>query len=94
MPDPKTFTDTEIAPLHSLDEWEEDVLKRYPEREGTVKTKEDFRNYDEPGRETVKEFYKLNHTYQTYEFVMEKKADYLRFNKREMPIWNAFNFLH
>jgi inositol oxygenase len=36
----------------------------------------------------------LNHKYQTYDFVQQKKADFLQFNKREMPIWNAFDFLN
>jgi inositol oxygenase len=42
----------------------------------------------------VKEFYKLNHTYQTFEFVQNKRKDYLAFNKKEMPIWDAFDFLN
>ena len=57
----KNFSPTEISPLASLDEWEEDVLKRYPEEENT-KTKEEFRNYEAPARDTVREFYRLNHT--------------------------------
>ncbi len=85
-----------ISPLANLDEWEMDVLERYPDPNAiaTNKSTDEFRNYNEPGRDTVKEFYKLNHTYQTYDFVVEKKADYLRFNRREMPIWEAFNFLN
>ena len=31
---------------------------------------------------------------QTYDFVLEKKADYLKFDKKEMPVWNAFDFLN
>ena len=50
----KTFTQTEIAPLGSLDEWEEDVLKRYPEQEEPTKEKSAFRNYDAPVRDTVR----------------------------------------
>ena len=34
------FTEKEIAPLSSLDEWEDDVLLRYPE----PKAKTEFRN--------------------------------------------------
>ena len=55
-------------PLASLDVWEDDVLTRYPEP--FEKAKEKYRNYDEPGRDTVREFYRLNHTYQTYDFVL------------------------
>ena len=83
-------------PLANLDEWEMDILKRYPDPDDIAqgKTKEEFRNYEEPARDTVKEFYRLNHKYQTYDFVQEKKADFLQFNKREMPIWKAFDFLN
>lgn len=92
----KNLSATEIAPLASLDEWEEDVLKRYPEADTTAnnKKKEEYRNYDSPVRDTVREFYRLNHTYQSYDFVQEKRADFLKFNKREMPIWDAFQFLN
>lgn len=84
----------EINPLNSLDEWEEDVLERYPEIDNTSKAKEEFRNYETPGRDTVKEFYRLNHKYQTYDFVLEKKNEFLQFNKKEMPVWDAFDFLN
>ena len=90
----KTFTQTEIAPLASLDEWEEDVLKRYPEQERLPKAKEAFRNYEDPARDTVREFYRLNHTYQTYDFVQAKRNEFLQFNKKEMPVWDAFQFLN
>ncbi len=86
----------ETNPLSNLDEWEEDVLKRYPDPETIVQEKsvEEYRNYDDPKRDTVREFYRLNHTYQTYDFVMEKRAKYLTFSKKEMPIWSAFDFLN
>ena len=85
-----------VNPLASLDEWEEDVLLRYPDPESiaTSKSTEEYRNYDDPKRETVKEFYRLNHTFQTYDFVQKKRADYLKFDKKEMPVWDAFNFLN
>ena len=84
------------APLMNLDEWENDLLERYPDPSmiNTSKTAKEFRNYDEPPRDTVREFYRLNHKYQTYDFVVEKKASFLAFDKREMPIWNAFDFLN
>ena len=83
-------------PLKNLDEWEEDVLLRYPDPESIAQAKssEAYRNYEDPARDTVKEFYRLNHTYQTYDFVQEKRADFLRFNKKEMSVWNAFEFLN
>jgi inositol oxygenase len=84
------------APLKSLDEWEEDVLRRYPDPETIAKDKsvEDYRNYDTPVRDTVKEFYRLNHTYQTFDFVLQKQKEFLSFSKAKMPIWDAFDFLN
>lgn len=86
----------EHTPLGSLDEWEEDVLKRYPDPDSIAqgKTTAEYRNYDTPVRDTVREFYRLNHRYQSYDFVMQKRADFLQFNKREMPVWDAFQFLN
>ena len=94
MPDP--FTPQETNPLASLDHWEDDLLERYPDPDAiaTAKTKEAYRNYDDPVRDTVKEFYRLNHTYQTYAFVKEKQKEYLSFSKKEMPVWDAFQFLN
>lgn len=88
------FSEKEISPLTSLDEWEDDVLQRYPEPNTIAKAKDEFRDYTDPKRETVKEFYRLNHTYQTYDFVLQKEAEYLKFDKKEMPIWQAFDFLN
>jgi inositol oxygenase len=84
------------SPLRSLDEWEEDVLRRYPDPETIVREKsvEEYRNYETPVRDTVKEFYRLNHTYQTFEFVQEKRKAFLSFSKARMPIWDAFDFLN
>lgn len=83
-------------PLGNLDEWEEDLVRRYPDPEAiaTGKSTEEYRNYDNPERDTVREFYRLNHQYQTYDFVLEKEANFLAFDKKEMPIWEAFQFLN
>jgi len=84
------------SPLNNLDEWEHDVLNRYPDPAAinSEKKEAEFRNYEETVKDGVKEFYRLNHTYQTYDFVIQKKADYLKFDKKEMPIWKAFDFLN
>lgn len=85
----------EKTPLNSLDEWEEDVLKRYPHPESSTKTKEEFRNYTDSDRmDTVKEFYRLNHKYQTYDFVCEKEEAFLKFDQRKMSLWEAVDFLN
>ncbi|MFM2363479.1 MAG: hypothetical protein RLZZ316_2381 [Bacteroidota bacterium] len=86
----------EAVPLQNLDEWEDDLLRRYPDPEkiAAAKDAEAYRNYEEPARDTVKEFYRLNHKYQTHEFVMGKREDYLKFDKKEMTVWDAFDFLN
>ncbi|WP_153800534.1 inositol oxygenase family protein [Foetidibacter luteolus] len=89
-----TYSTEEINPLGSIEEWEDDVLERYPEPGQPAKKKEEFRNYDNPQRDTVREFYRLNHKYQTYDFVQEKKNEFLQFNRKEMPVWNAMEFLN
>ena len=79
-------------PLQSLDQWEDFVADRYPQP-GT-KGKDDYRNYDNPGRDSVREFYRLNHRYQTYEFVLEKKRQYLSLDRAEMGVWEAMEHLN
>lgn len=86
---------TTNQPLENIEHWEEDILKRYPDPDLSEKEKEDFRNYDDSERaETVKEFYRLNHTFQTYDFVCQKESDFLQFNRKEMSLWDAVDFLN
>ena len=53
-----------------------------------------FRNYDEPARDTVREFYRQNHAHQTLDFVLQKKADYLRLARKKMTVWEALDYLN
>jgi inositol oxygenase len=96
LPSSDELSQSALNPLKSLDVWEDDVLERYPDPESiaTDKSTEAYRNYESPERETVREFYRLNHTYQSYDFVVSKKANYLKFDKKEMPVWDAFQFLN
>ena len=81
-------------PLSSLEDWEDDILRRYPDPEITKK-KDEYRNYNDSDRySTVREFYRLNHKYQTYDFVSAKEDEFLAFNKREMSIWDALDYLN
>ena len=75
-----------------MEMWEDDVLTRYPEKQ--EKKKEEFRNYDAPEIDTVRQFYKTNHEHQTYDFVLEKEQQYLSLNKKEMKLWDAVEFLN
>lgn len=90
------FSEKKQNPLNSLEDWDEDVLKRYPDPASIAseKTQDEFRNYEAPARDSVRDFYDLNHKFQTYEFAKEKKENYLKFDKKEMPIWESFDFLN
>ena len=58
------------------------------------KDREKFRSYAEPARDTVREFYRINHAQQTYDFVVAKKTDFLRRNRRQMTPWAALDYLN
>ena len=87
------------APLKSLDEWEDDLQRRYPEPatpgvKPAGKAADEFRNYRTEARPSVKEFYRLNHRHQTVDFVRAKRNEYLPRAKRRMGIWEALEFLN
>lgn len=109
----QTQPSPEGRPLASLDEWEDDLLRRYPEPESTslkatgisrtngsstddssAGGSNSFRNYAAEARPSVKEFYRLNHQYQTLEFVEHKRRQYLSLDKQRMGIWEAMEFLN
>ncbi|MGD9636664.1 MAG: inositol oxygenase family protein [Pirellulales bacterium] len=64
----------------------------YPEP--AAKAREDYRNYDAPARDTVREFYRQNHRFQTYDFVHQKKREFLGFGRRQMGIFEALDYLN
>lgn len=83
------------SPMHDVDDWENDVLQRYPDKEDLEKKKEAFRNYVDSERvDGVREFYRMNHTFQTYKFVCEKEKEFLKFDRKEMSLWGAVDFLN
>jgi inositol oxygenase len=98
--DPKT----QNGPLSNLGEWEDFLKERYPEPAGTPaqpfqtvnpnKKKEEFRNYEANARPSVREFYRLNHRHQTYEFVQAKRKEFLGLNRMKMGVWEAAEYLN
>ena len=92
------------SPLQHLEEWEDFLKTRYPEPAGNgtkpfqatdpKKEKAQFRNYEADARPSVREFYRLNHQHQTYDFVQAKKKEYLTQSRRTMGIWEAMEFLN
>jgi len=101
---------TENQPLQSLDEWEDFLKGRYSEPGKTAaecaenrkpavgydpeKKQTEFRNYEADARPTVREFYRLNHTHQTYDFVQAKHRQYLGLNRMQMGVWEAAEYLN
>jgi inositol oxygenase len=59
-----------------------------------IKNAEGYRNYAVEARSCVKELYRLNHANQTLDFVLKKRAEYGKFDKAEMGIWEAMEFLN
>lgn len=90
------------GPLGDLDEWEDDLLRRYPEPAAEEafqatdpnKKPDNFRDYDADARPSVREFYRLNHRHQTVEFVRGKQAQYGALGQRRMGLWEAIEFLN
>jgi inositol oxygenase len=93
-------------PNSVLEEWESFVKERYPEPAPTAaaaqpfqatdpaKKKTEFRNYEANARPSVREFYRLNHTNQTLDFVQAKRKEYLGLNRMKMGIWEAAEYLN
>ena len=94
----------DAAPLQDLEEWEDFLKTRYPEPAGTAapafqatnpdKKQEEFRNYEADARPSVREFYRLNHRHQTYDFVQGKHREFLSLSRRRMGIWEAMEYLN
>lgn len=80
----------EPQPLRELDEWDDFVAARY--RQG--KSEEEFRNYKQDANPTVTEFYRLNHRYQTLDFVRRKKAEFCGLKRGKKSIWEMAEYLN
>jgi inositol oxygenase len=85
---------SDARPLERLDDWDDFVQARYAAPAATQKAKEQFRDYAKLARPGVREFYRLNHTRQTRDFVLSKKREYLALGKRRMGVWEAMEFLN
>jgi inositol oxygenase len=78
------------APLENIEEWDDFVGTRYQ----PGKTEEQFRSYRADANPGVTEFYRQNHTHQTLNFVLGKRAEYLSFQRAKKSIWEAAEFLN
>jgi inositol oxygenase len=83
----------ESARQNVLHAWEEFIEEQVYPRPG-AKAQEDYRNYNNPAQDTVREFYKQNHRAQTFEFVSKKRDEFLALNHRRMSVFEALDFLN
>ena len=77
-------------PLSNLEQWDDFVEGRY--KEG--KSESEFRQYDEKATPGVAEFYRLNHQYQTVDYVLEKEKQYFGLKRGEKSVWEAAEYLN
>ena len=78
------------GPLGDLDEWDEFLAGRY--KEG--KSEEEFRKYDAEANPGVAEFYRLNHEFQTFDYVMGKEREYFGLTRGTKTVWEAAEYLN
>lgn len=78
------------GPLDKLEQWEDFVKQRY----NPDKKESEFRQYTAEAPKGVQEFYRLNHTHQTREFVLRKKREYAALGRRQMGVWEAMEYLN
>ena len=86
----RMHTVTAENPLQHLDDWDDYIASRY--KEG--KAEEEFRNYDAEANPGVAEFYRLNHANQTFDFVLQKRKEYLGLTRGKKSIWEAADYLN
>ena len=88
----------DATPLQNLEEWEDFLKTRYPEPAAVTqpfratdpeKKEEAFRNYEAEARPSVREFYRLNHHHQTWDFVQAKRREFLSLSRRQMGVWEG-----
>src|SRR5258707_3997697 len=78
------------GPLKQLDDWDDFVATRY--RQG--RSEEEFRNYEADANPTVTQFYRQNHAGQTFDFVVNKKAEYCGLNRGKKRILEMAEYLN
>ncbi|MBT9329718.1 inositol oxygenase family protein [Paracidobacterium acidisoli] len=85
-----TSSSASAQPLSNLEDWDDFLEGRY--KEG--KTESEFRQYDAEATPGVAEFYRLNHQYQTVDYVLAKERQYFGLTRGEKTIWEAAEYLN
>lgn len=84
----------ENNPMSDPDQWEADLERRYPPAIQDMQPDSKFRNYQAEVRPSVRDFYRLNHEYQTVEFVKQRRKQFLSLQRERMGVWEAMEFLN
>jgi len=87
-PENKATDPTNI--MHALEDFIQESVYPSP----VTKAQSDYRNYESPGKASVRDFYRINHRQQTYDFVQQKRAAFLQLNRRRMNVFEALDFLN
>lgn len=81
---------TGAGPLGDLDEWDEFLAGRYK----AGKSEDEFRQYDADATPGVAEFYRLNHQFQTFDYVLGKEREYFGLARGKKTVWEAAEYLN
>jgi inositol oxygenase len=90
MSTPSQIPETQNPLSPDMEEWDEFLEGRY--KEG--KSQEQFRQYDAEANPGVAEFYRLNHKFQTHEYVLAKEKEYFGLTRGQKSIWEAAEYLN
>jgi inositol oxygenase len=86
-------TSNKAATPDAMQAWEDFVEQQVYPVPG-AKAQADYRNYDKPARDTVRDFYQQNHRFQSFDFVQQKRDEYLKLNRRRSSVFDALDFLN
>jgi len=84
------IADPSAGPLSNLDQWEDFLQGRYQEG----KSESEFRQYDAQANPGVADFYRMNHRYQTVDYVLGKEKQYFGLKRGKKSVWEAAEYLN
>ena len=80
------------SPLETLDVWDDFIAERvYPAPD--ERARQDYRDFENTVKDSVREFYRLNHRHQTLDFVLQKERGYGALDRRRMSTLEALEYL-
>lgn len=93
MPETPHTPQDQRHPARVIQAWEDFIEEQvYPVPNAAAR--DDYRNFDTPARESVREFYRENHRHQTYAFVEQKRDEFLGLDRQQLSPFEALVFLN